>query len=273
MEADHTYLGNCHCGRFRFEINVPGLGGLTVCDCRLCAKKGYLWLPLDRQAFRVTRDDDRMRDFSASSVRDKFCGHCGTGITGEHVSGPMAGRLAVNLRAVQGLNPFELEKSAIKQSAQESTPELPTPRPDAHQTASCYCGKVKAELLIPLPGLEVKEDNCSFCVRTAFIGVYPNRDQVRISGRESTFEYLHGRGYNGTAHCETCGVNVFSNIYGPDPGIFDKLPPERREMALKMYHKNMALQPLNVRTFEGLDLGTLKVERDDCGTEGYKLDS
>jgi hypothetical protein len=65
---------------------------------------------------------------------------------------------------------------------------------------------------------------------------------------------------------------VFSNIYGPDPSIFDKLPPERREKALEMYHKNMALQPLNVRTIEGLDLRSIKVERDNCGTEGYALD-
>lgn len=108
--------------------------------------------------------------------------------------------------------------------------------------------------------------------QTAFIGVYPTKDQVRILGRESTFEYLHGRGFNGTAHCKDCGVNVFSIIHGPDPSIFDKLPPERKEKALEMYHKNMALRPINVRAIEKVDLGLIDVKRDDCGTEGYSLD-
>jgi hypothetical protein len=35
----------------------------------------------------------------------------------------------------------------------------------AQLTASCHCGKVQAELLVPITDLEIKEDNCSSCVR------------------------------------------------------------------------------------------------------------
>jgi hypothetical protein len=72
-------------------------------------------------------------------------------------------------------------------------------------------------------------------------------------------------------HCKTCGVTVFSNVYGPPLSVFDRLPPERKERALQVYHKNMALQPLNVRTLNGVDVGALQIERTDEGTEGYVL--
>jgi hypothetical protein len=93
-----------------------------------------------------------------------------------------------------------------------------------------------------------------------------------IYGREFGFEYLPGRKYSGQVYCKTCGVHVFSNIYGPATSIFDKLPPERKEVALKLYHKNMQLQPLNVRAMEGVDLNTLDINRFDVGTGGYELD-
>ena len=73
-------------------------------------------------------------------------------------------------------------------------------------------------------------------------------------------------------HCKSCGVHVFSNMYGPPISVFDRLPPERKENALKVYHENMRLQPLNARAMEGVDLSVLKIRRTDEGTEGYQLD-
>lgn len=71
MEAGKTYLGNCHCGRFRFDFNVPESYEIIVCDCRLCTKKGYLWLPIDKEALRVVRDDGHLKAFKATSLHDK----------------------------------------------------------------------------------------------------------------------------------------------------------------------------------------------------------
>lgn len=72
-------------------------------------------------------------------------------------------------------------------------------------------------------------------------------------------------------HCKTCGVQVFTNLYGPPITVFDKLPPERKAYALEVYHKNMSLQPLNVRAIEGFQVlsETLNIKRSDEGTEGY----
>jgi hypothetical protein len=109
-------------------------------------------------------------------------------------------------------------------------------------------------------------------LQIGYIGVYPTKDQVKIHGREHGFEYLPGRKFSGRVYCKTCGVHIFSNIYGPPISVFDKLPLERKENALKLYHKNMQLQPLNVRAINGVDLFNLKINRADEGTEGYKLE-
>ncbi len=66
---------------------------------------------------------------------------------------------------------------------------------------------------------------------------------------------------------------MFTNVYGPPLSVFDALPPERKEAVLVVYWKNIALQPLNVRAFEGIDVSSLEVKRNDCGTQGYLLDS
>lgn len=72
--------------------------------------------------------------------------------------------------------------------------------------------------------------------------------------------------------CKTCGVFMFSRIYGPPISIFDKLPPERLPIVMENYVKNMNMQPVCVRVFDDVDMATLKIEYDDCGTEGYTLD-
>ncbi|KAJ9137211.1 Glutathione-dependent formaldehyde-activating enzyme [Coniochaeta hoffmannii] len=274
------YLGNCHCGRFRFEISAEDgiINDAIVCDCTLCAKKGYFWLRPPPEAFEVTRDEGAITEYTSKALEDKFCNTCGTSVTGKHLVGPLQGQLLVNVRAIQGINPFKLKLTPAKTSANEGERTIgavPTLAPGSESTAahigSCHCGRVQVELLIPLTELQVKEDNCSTCVRNAYIGAYPNKDQVRVHGRENTFEYRREGGFSGIAHCKACGVTVFSNVHGPPLSAFDRLPPERKERALEVYHKKMALQPLNVRALDGVDLATLQIERSDEGTEGYVL--
>lgn len=64
---------------------------------------------------------------------------------------------------------------------------------------------------------------------------------------------------------------MFNNVYGPPVSVFDRLPPERREVVLAAYHQNLAMRPLNVRALDDVDVESLKVHREDEGTEGYNL--
>lgn len=131
-----VYHGNCHCGRFRFELTEAGLTEAIVCGCTLCAKKGYLWIRPTADCFSVTRDEGSLIEYDAPTLKDKvsrdgsyqgvndmasciyvmylltwslqFCDHCGTGVLGEHGSGSLSGQQLVNIRAIQEINPFKL---------------------------------------------------------------------------------------------------------------------------------------------------------------------
>lgn len=38
-----SYKGTCHCGRNRFEVDLPEIQSAIACNCSLCHKSGYLW--------------------------------------------------------------------------------------------------------------------------------------------------------------------------------------------------------------------------------------
>jgi hypothetical protein len=52
-----TYRGNCHCGSFIFEVELPELKQAYECNCSICSKKGYLWQFPPPGGFRVVKGD------------------------------------------------------------------------------------------------------------------------------------------------------------------------------------------------------------------------
>ncbi|KAI1174672.1 Mss4-like protein [Nemania sp. FL0916] len=270
------YHGNCHCGRYRFQLYAPMIQSAISCTCRLCQKKAYLWLIPGENDFTVVRDEGYLTAYESPSLKDRFCSVCGTGVVGEHMNGPLKGSLCVNVRTLQGVNPFGLESAITVVNTPEpiDRPKLGTGsplNPSVQHTCSCHCGNVYAELLAPVHSQEIKEDNCSSCVRIGYIGAYPTKDQVIIHGEDNAFEYHYGRKYTGVTFCKTCGVHVFSIVHGPPLSMLDRIPYDRREHFMTVYQKSMNLQPLNVRSIEGIDLESLDVKRTDEGTEGYEL--
>ncbi|KAF4505953.1 hypothetical protein G6O67_007848 [Ophiocordyceps sinensis] len=286
-ERSTPYRGNCHCGRYRFELSLPGnIKTAMACTCSLCVVKGYLWIMPPEGSFRVIRDDGRLQEYTSKAMSDKFCSHCGTGVLGQHLYGPMRGQKMVNVRALQGVNPFQLDVTTIETDVITETDTTKTdttktdvkglaPEPPKPLVFSCHCGNLRAELDHPIQEYKVKEDNCSLCVRNAYIGVYPTKDQVTVHGREHGFEYYGikaeatGRKWSSTVHCKTCGVFVLNVIYGPPLSIFDKLAPDRKAHALEVYYKNTSLLPLNVRALRG-SYESIDIQRSDEGTEGYE---
>ncbi|KAK8052483.1 glutathione-dependent formaldehyde-activating enzyme [Apiospora rasikravindrae] len=256
----HHYDGNCHCGHYRFTVSLPEeIRSAISCTCSLCTKKG---LPV----VGSTRGELSLWQYEVKETVD-MC------VVGEHSAGALKGTFLVNVRAIQGVNPFDIEAAittANTEDGQQTTGSIDTGPPN---TFSCHCGNVKATLNVPLHDQEAKEDNCSRCVRTGYIGVYPTKGEVSIPASSSENSFAYGGRYGGgSSHCKTCGVFVFDEVVGPPISVFDNVSPERREHLLGVYHKNMSLQPLNVRCVEGVDLGSLDIQRLDEGTEGYTLD-
>lgn len=57
MVEKATYQGNCHCAKFRFEVQLPDITSAITCNCTACFKTGFLWaFPADGD-YRVIRDD------------------------------------------------------------------------------------------------------------------------------------------------------------------------------------------------------------------------
>ncbi|KAH8657660.1 glutathione-dependent formaldehyde-activating enzyme [Xylariales sp. PMI_506] len=241
------YRGNCNCGRFRFELSLPvPIDTAIACTCSLCSKKGFLWLVPPLDGLEVIRDDGCLTEYTSQALRHKYCNYCGNGVTGEHLTGPLQGQFLVNVRLFQGVNPYDIEYTSGDE-------------PPAQHLFACHCGRVQAELLTSITEHELKEDNCSSCVRGAYIGVYPNRENVRIYGREHGREYyglraeLTDRKWGSAVSCKTCGIHVFTNIWGPPLSTFDKVRPERKALVLEVYYKNIKLLPLNVRSMEDFE--------------------
>lgn len=58
MSDLHTYRGNCHCGAFVYEVQLPEIKGVARCNCSICYKKGYLfvWVPAEnKDTFKVIK--------------------------------------------------------------------------------------------------------------------------------------------------------------------------------------------------------------------------
>ncbi|ETS76871.1 hypothetical protein PFICI_10745 [Pestalotiopsis fici W106-1] len=288
--ANIMYHGNCHCGAYRFEVALPKITQVIACDCSLCAKKGHLWVVPSPSEFKVTRDDGKLVKYRSEALHNQFCNICASPVLGEHVAGPLAGKLAINARTILEIDPFEFEVANIHTDDHRETPStVSSDGTGAIHKGSCHCGKVLVELLTPLED-ELSEDNCSACRRvslsqrksvdlsacriTAQVLTYPTKEQVRIDGKEHTLEYARGNKWTAYAFCGTCGVSMFVENYGPPEGasFFDRVPAERREFVLSVYQKNINSLPVQVRSLDSVDLGSLKVQRKNTGTEGYVLD-
>ncbi|OAA75086.1 Mss4-like protein [Akanthomyces lecanii RCEF 1005] len=268
------YHGNCHCGKYRFELLMPEITSGMECTCRQCKKKGYRWVAVSGDSLTVVKDDGSLRDYNSGVLIDKFCQSCGNGVTGVHSSGPLKGQTLVNINLLMELNPFKVGATTVNtDESKPSLPALPTADSPAVQHGSCTCGQVRIETLYRVQDKQIKSDNCSLCSRLAFVGSYETKDVVRIHGKENTFEYLWNAKMGGPAMCKTCGVYMFWRIYGPPISFFDKLPPERLPIVMDNYAKNMNVQPVSVRMLDDVEMETLKIDHDDCGTEGYTLDN
>ncbi|KAH8899058.1 glutathione-dependent formaldehyde-activating enzyme [Thozetella sp. PMI_491] len=280
MSGSQLYRGNCHCGAHRFEVSLPELTSATACNCSLCHKLGALWAFPSEGSFVVTKGDDAdLTSYSSSAAGVKFCPNCGIVTTGEHTSGPLKGKFAVNIRTLLDVNPFKLEIESVDSKTSElpayeehkfTGTEPPFQGDDVKlYTGSCHCGAVTfAFKCKQLDQVELKEDNCSICVRRAWVGVYPRTAQVTLDGRDKTKDYVYGRGFGGSPFCTTCGCHVHQNVYGPPKAVVERLPAERQAMI----REKLDLLPLCLRAFHDIDLAALPVQREDEGTEGYVLD-
>ncbi|OHF02895.1 glutathione-dependent formaldehyde-activating enzyme [Colletotrichum orchidophilum] len=295
----NAFQGNCHCGANRYQIQLPECPSLVICDCSLCTKKGHVWIYDAEESLKITKGctGETLTSYTASdteALRHEFCNVCGTSLFGTHTSGVQAGKKGINFRVIvsafqdvfiKGRSvvtigpsatylPYSGSLSFVEKASSSPPVEFRGTPPDAPgddltlYTGGCDCGAVQIALKTKsLSEVQIKEDNCSICVRNGFIGVYPHQSHVSIVGKDQTQDYQFGRKFNGSPFCRTCGVHCFGNLYGPPKEIIARLPEAKQEFV----RKQLEVQPLNVRVLEGFEWGTVDIEWSNDGTEGYSV--
>ena len=74
-----TCSGGCHCGRVKYEIEIPEKIIVHRCSCSICQKSGYLHLivPADRFKLLCGEEDMLEYNFHTGVARHLFCRVCG----------------------------------------------------------------------------------------------------------------------------------------------------------------------------------------------------
>jgi len=74
-----THQGGCHCGRVRFEVVAPKDLTVSLCNCSICSKSGYLGLVVPVERFMLLRGADCLTTytFNTETARHLFCKSCG----------------------------------------------------------------------------------------------------------------------------------------------------------------------------------------------------
>ena len=74
-----TCSGGCHCGRVKFEIEIPGKITVNRCSCSICQKSGYRHLIVPANRFNLLCGEKDLLEyrFHTGVARHLFCGVCG----------------------------------------------------------------------------------------------------------------------------------------------------------------------------------------------------
>jgi hypothetical protein len=100
-----TYVGSCHCGAARFEVQVDLRVGLGKCNCSICKVTNFLGARVKPENFKRLSATEAFTDyqFNSKSVHHYFCARCGVQLF-RHANIPQAGGeyYSVNAHALHG---------------------------------------------------------------------------------------------------------------------------------------------------------------------------
>ena len=108
-ESVGTYLGSCHCGAVKFEVQTA-LAPAARCNCSLCRRKGALMTPVFESGnLRITEGKDALTSyqFNTRVANHFFCKHCGIYPFHQTRRDPKLWR--ANIGCLEGVDPYALE--------------------------------------------------------------------------------------------------------------------------------------------------------------------
>jgi len=101
------YVGSCHCGRVRFEIEAV-IDRVTECNCSMCSKKGILHLRVSPENFRLLSGEAHLGtyQFGTRVAKHHFCTVCGIHTFTRPRAAPDL--YTVNVRCLEGVELTDL---------------------------------------------------------------------------------------------------------------------------------------------------------------------
>ncbi|KAJ7754525.1 Mss4-like protein [Mycena metata] len=226
------YSGNCHCGAFKFTVNLTNLNHISSCDCGLCSRNAYLWARLTSKSDLTVLGEGSLNSYQYGTSIHKFCPVCGTSILCETADA----EISLNVRSltdidVESLSPV-LTPCGI--TVEPPPPQLATDAPPEDLHATCHCGGIQYTL--HTTPAATKSCNCSICSRNGVLWAYPLKKDVTVHTQTSLVEYTFGRKQIVHGFCGTCAVPVWEHFLNPSKAH---------------------TMGINVRTIDGLDFTSL----------------
>jgi len=246
-----TYHGNCHCGKFKFSIDLPPIQSLRNCNCSICLRNGYLFIIVKDDQLKIEKGYEGLKTYQfAKHVRShKFCPNCGTSaivLRHDEMDGHAVG---INVRVFNNTDfeaiPKEETRNGASRDPRYQPPKAPFMLDDPHSdlkvySGNCHCGKVRYSVKTkPLTEVKVMSCNCSLCSRNGDLWIYPKKSEVVIEGEDALtgYEFLHDDSLH--SFCSDCGVSMFVDVRDED------------------------IMPINVRTINSIDVDGLILNRYD----------
>ncbi|UWX04829.1 GFA family protein [Pseudoxanthomonas sp. NC8] len=102
--AVRKYVGSCHCGEVRFEIETD-FPELTTCDCSICLRKNALMVKVHESAFQLLAGGQSLTEyrFHTHTARHFFCKVCG--IYPFHRKRVTPDYVGINVFCLEGFDP------------------------------------------------------------------------------------------------------------------------------------------------------------------------
>lgn len=96
-----TYMGGCHCGQVRYEVDLE-LAQAISCNCSHCHKKGLLLAFSPAASFRTTVDESTLTEyrFNKKVIAHLFCSTCGVQSYGRGKDQSGNDTVAINIRCL-----------------------------------------------------------------------------------------------------------------------------------------------------------------------------
>jgi hypothetical protein len=97
-----VHQGGCHCGRVRFRVH-DDLSHVTVCNCSVCSKKGFLHVIVPRERFELLSGEDDLTTyrFNTGVAQHRFCRTCG--VHSFYIPRSDPDKIDVNVRCLDGV--------------------------------------------------------------------------------------------------------------------------------------------------------------------------